>query len=206
MSAGGQPPREVRIIGGTWKRSRLPVANLPGLRPTPDRVRETLFSWLGHDLDGWRVLDAFAGSGALGFEAASRGASQVTMVEREGRLVRSLHEVHARLKADDSVRIAAGDALSWMSRQPAASFELVFLDPPFDADLFAKAAEAASRLVVPGGFVYLEADREFQAADFTKGEPLLRHRHGRASAVHYHLFQRAEPGYTAAESQPQEPA
>ena len=70
------PPREVRIIGGQWKRSKLPVADAPGLRPTPDRVRETLFNWLGQDLSGWRCLDAFAGSGALGFEAASRGASQ----------------------------------------------------------------------------------------------------------------------------------
>eukprot|EP01137_Pigoraptor_chileana_P013517 Opistho-2@67118 len=78
----GPPMSEVRIIGGQWKRSKLPVANKPGLRPTPDRVRETLFNWLGQNLDGWRVLDAFAGSGALGFEAASRGADEVLLLER----------------------------------------------------------------------------------------------------------------------------
>ena len=80
----------VRIIGGQWKRSKLPVADHPGLRPTPDRVRETLFNWLGQDLTGWRVLDAFAGSGALGFEAASRGAAEVLLLERDAALVRSL--------------------------------------------------------------------------------------------------------------------
>ena len=207
-SPRGTPPREVRIIGGQWKRSKLPVANVPGLRPTPDRVRETLFNWLGNDLDGWRCLDAFAGSGALGFEAASSGASEVTLLEREGRLVKGLQDVHARLKAGDSVRVTGADAMTWMARQPAASFELVFLDPPFDADLFAKAVAVASRVVVPGGLIYLEADREYSAEDFS-GEPLTRHRYGRAGTVHYHLFQRAEPGYTAPESTeaaPKEPA
>ncbi|KQV99925.1 16S rRNA (guanine(966)-N(2))-methyltransferase RsmD [Rhizobacter sp. Root1221] len=200
-------PRELRIIGGQWKRSKLPVADVPGLRPTPDRVRETVFNWLGNDLDGWRCLDAFAGAGGLGFEAASRGASEVTLIERESRLLRNLHDVHARLKAGPSVRIVAGDASAWMARQAPETFELVFLDPPFGADLFAPAVKAACRLVVPGGLVYLEADREFQAADFP-GEHLTRYRHGRAGAVHFHLFQRAEPGYTAPESSaaPKEPA
>lgn len=203
----GTPPREVRVIGGRWKRSKLPVANLPGLRPTPDRVRETLFNWLGHDLDGWRCLDAFAGSGALGFEAASRGASQVTLLERESRLVRSLSEVHARLKAGDTVRVLPGDAIVWMARQPAESLELVFIDPPFEADVFVAAVEAAGRIVVPGGLIYLEADRAFAPEDF-RGSPLRLHRHGRAGAVHYHLFQKAEPGYTAPapSPEPKEPA
>src|SRR6476620_6956461 len=102
------PPREVRIIGGQWKRSKLPVADLPGLRPTPDRVRETLFNWLGQDLSGWRCLDAFAGSGALGFAAASRGAAEVLLVEREPALVRSLRESQRRLGAG-GLRVEAGD-------------------------------------------------------------------------------------------------
>ena len=93
-------PREVRLIGGQWKRSKLPVADHPGLRPTPDRVRETLFNWLGQDLSGWRVLDAFAGSGALGFEAASRGAASVVLLERDPGLVRSLQGIKTRLTAD----------------------------------------------------------------------------------------------------------
>lgn len=200
------PPREVRIIGGQWKRSKLPVANVPGLRPTPDRVRETLFNWLGSDLDGWRCLDLFAGSGALGFEAASRGASEVTLVEREGKLLRNLHDAHARLKAGDGVRIASGDAAAWVQRQAPASFELVFVDPPFELDIFVSAVDKASRVVVPGGWLYLEADRAFSPEDFN-GPPLVLHRQGRAGAVHFHLFQRAEPGYTPPETpaQPKEP-
>src|SRR3954468_13766325 len=97
---------DVRIIGGQWKRSKLPVADAPGLRPTPDRVREILFNWLGQNLEGWRCLDAFAGSGALGFEAASRGAAEVTLIERDTKIVRGLRAVQERLKAD-AVRIEA---------------------------------------------------------------------------------------------------
>ena len=125
-------PREVRIIGGQWKRSKLPVADSPGLRPTPDRVRETLFNWLGQDLSGWRCLDAFAGSGALGFEAASRGAAEVVLVERDPRIVRSLRESQQRLQAT-ALRVEAADALAVLRRANPQSFELVFIDPPFDA-------------------------------------------------------------------------
>src|SRR3954466_10716767 len=91
---------EVRIIGGLWKRTRLPVADKPGLRPTPDRVRETLFNWLGQDLEGWRCVDAFAGTGALGLEAASRGAAQVVLVEQDPDLVATLRALKAKLGAD----------------------------------------------------------------------------------------------------------
>jgi 16S rRNA (guanine(966)-N(2))-methyltransferase RsmD len=183
-------PREVRIIGGLWKRSRLPVADAPGLRPTPDRVRETLFNWLGQDLSGWRCLDAFAGSGALGFEAASRGASQVTLVEREPRLARSLEAARARLQAA-AVQIRKADALAFMAASATGAFELVFVDPPFDAGLFEAAIAAAARCLVPGGFVYLEADRAFSDADVA-ALGLRLHRSGRAGAVHFHLFQRLE--------------
>ncbi len=186
-------PHEVRIIGGQWKRSKLPVADAPGLRPTPDRVRETLFNWLGQDLEGWRCLDAFAGSGALGFEAASRGAAEVTLLERDTRLVRNLHLVRERLKAD-TVRIETADALAWMARSALERFDLVFIDPPFDADLFVPALKAAARVVVPSGFIYLEADRAF-GDDLVLTELGLRlHRQGRAGAVHFHLIQRSEPG------------
>jgi len=99
---------EVRIIGGQWKRSKLHVADVPGLRPTPDRVRETLFNWLGQDLGGWRCLDAFAGSGALGFEAASRGADQVVLLERDRRVAAALSDAKNRLKAEP-IRIEAVD-------------------------------------------------------------------------------------------------
>jgi 16S rRNA (guanine966-N2)-methyltransferase len=181
-------PHEVRIIGGQWRRSLLPVANKPGLRPTPDRVRETLFNWLGQDLSGWRVLDAFAGSGALGFEAASRGAAQVQLLEQDPALVRSLEASRLRLKAD-ALRIQRTDALGWMRSAPAASLELVLLDPPFDAGLNEPALQAATRLLVPGGFVYLEA----ASAPPNWPAELSVYRQTRAGLVHATLFQRAAP-------------
>jgi 16S rRNA (guanine966-N2)-methyltransferase len=182
---------EVRLIGGQWKRSKLPVADAPGLRPTPDRVRETLFNWLGQDLSGWRCLDAFAGSGALGFEAASRGAAQVVLLERERRLALSLNETKQRLHAEQ-LRIEAVDALAWMARAAPASFELVFIDPPFDApQLIEPALTLAARLVVPQGFVYVEAGAALQPALVAK-LGLTPHRQGRAGAVHFHLLRRAD--------------
>jgi 16S rRNA (guanine966-N2)-methyltransferase len=196
MKTPGSPkrPHEVRLIGGQWKRSKLPVLDAPGLRPTPDRVRETLFNWLGHDLDGWRCLDAFAGSGALGFEAASRGAAEAILIERDRRLAAALRETQARLKAG-TVHIEVADAMAWMARCAPDRFEVVFLDPPFDAGLFDAAWQAASRIVVPGGYVYLESDLEMTEQAFeTKG--MKRVRHARAGAVHSHLIRRDEPGYT----------
>lgn len=183
MSAG-----EVRIIGGQWKRSKLTVADRPGLRPTPDRVRETLFNWLGQDLAGWRCLDAFAGSGALGFEAASRGAAQVLLLERDNKLLANLSAARQRLKAE-AVQVRSADAISFMAGGAPASWEAIFLDPPFDADLFGPALKAAARLVVPDGFVYLEADRAY-AAEEVEPLGLAVYRSARAGAVHFHLFQR----------------
>ncbi|HJV63016.1 MAG TPA: 16S rRNA (guanine(966)-N(2))-methyltransferase RsmD [Albitalea sp.] len=184
----GGPPREVRIIGGRWKRSKLPVADAPGLRPTPDRVRETLFNWLGQDLAGWRCLDAFAGSGALGFEAASRGAAEVVLVERDAALVRSLRESQQRLHAD-TLRVVAADALAFMRRAPPQSVELVLLDPPFDAGLAEPALAAAAPLVTAGGFVYLEAERPLDEASLP-ALGLSLHRQARAGAVHFHLLRK----------------
>ncbi len=194
------PPREVRIIGGLWKRSKLPVADAPGLRPTPDRVRETLFNWLGQDLSGWRCLDAFAGSGALGFEAASRGASEVLLLERERRLARSLIETKERLKAD-KVRVENADALAWMARCPAASFELVFIDPPFDSEAIVPALDAARRVVVEGGYIYLEAAHALPP-HAAEERGLKVHRQSRAGAVHFHLLQRATAAAAAASAVP----
>jgi 16S rRNA (guanine(966)-N(2))-methyltransferase RsmD len=179
---------EVRIIGGQWRRSLLPVADKPGLRPTPDRVRETLFNWLGQDLSGWRVLDAFAGSGALGFEAASRGAAEVLLVEQDGELVRLLNASRERLKATN-LRAQRGDGMSVL-RGSVARYELVLLDPPFGAGLGAAALAAAARAVVPGGWVYLEAG-EAPPAELPAG--LQPYRSGRAGAVHYALFQAPSP-------------
>jgi 16S rRNA (guanine966-N2)-methyltransferase len=181
-------PSEVRIIGGQYKRTKLPVASVADLRPTPDRVRETLFNWLGHTLDGWRCLDAFAGSGALGLEAASRGAAQVTFLERHPVLLRNLRLVQERLKLT-TLRIEASDAMVWLARCAPESFELVFIDPPFDAQLFVPATQAAAKAVVPGGFVYLEANAAFDNDHFMD-HALSLYRQGRAGQVHYHLFQK----------------
>ena len=194
MNAPGRPARqnEVRIVGGQWKRSKLPVADVPGLRPTPDRVRETLFNWLGQNLSGWRCRDAFAGSGALGFEAASRGAAEVVLVERDRSQVAALNAVKQRLDAVH-LRVENADALAWMARCAPASFELVFIDPPFDAALVEPALGAAARLIVAGGFVYVESGAALEPQAWVpKG--LALHRQGRAGAVHFHLLRRVAPG------------
>lgn len=185
--AGGKP-QEVRLIGGQWKRSKLPVADRPGLRPTPDRVRETLFNWLGQDLSGWRCLDAFAGSGALGFEAASRGAAEVQLLERDPQLARSLQASKQRLDAQ-ALQVHSTDALAWMARCAPARFELVLLDPPFDADLLAPALTLAAPLLVEGGYLYLESGAPLPVPP----AEMSLHRSGRAGAVHHALWRR---GYT----------
>jgi 16S rRNA (guanine(966)-N(2))-methyltransferase RsmD len=175
----------VRIIGGHWRGSRLPVADAPGLRPTPDRVRETLFNWLGQDLTGWRCLDAFAGTGALGFEAASRGARRVLLVEREGRLAEGLRRVKARLQAD-AVEVVCAPALGVLQAQAPGSFDLVFLDPPYGKGLLGPALAAAARVVVPGGWLYAEDDQPLSCGP----GPWNVHRQGRAGMVHHHLLRR----------------
>lgn len=179
------PPGEVRLIGGRLKRSKLPVPDHPGLRPTPDRVRETLFNWLGQDLGGWRVLDAFAGSGALGFEAASRGAAAVLLLEQDSGLVTSLLASAQRLGTPE-LRVQRSDALRWMATAEAASFELVLLDPPFEAGQLVPAIAVAAPLVVPGGFLYVESPG-------LPGEPpagLQAWRSLKAGAVHAQLWRR----------------
>ncbi len=186
MKAG--PPREVRLIGGQWKRSKLPVADSPGLRPTPDRVRETLFNWLGQDLTGWRCLDPFAGSGALGFEAASRGAAQVQLVERDMALAKALRAVKDRLGAS-AVQVEHGDGLGALRRAAGQGLDLVFLDPPYDAGVLDKALAAAAQAVTAGGYVFAESSSTL--GDLPAG--LLLHRQGRAGAVHYHLLRRGMP-------------
>lgn len=152
------PPGSVRIIAGSLRGSKLPVPDRPGLRPTSDRVRETLFNWLQHELPGARVLDLFAGTGALGFEAASRGAAEVVLVERDPDLARSLREQAARLNTE-GVRVVAEDALAWLGRSPGQAFDLVFLDPPFAASLWQPAAAALAPWLAPGALIYVESPR-----------------------------------------------
>lgn len=181
---------EVRIIGGLWKRTRLPVAQRPGLRPTPDRVRETLFNWLGQDLTGWRCLDAFAGTGALGLEAASRGAASVLLVEQDPGLAAQLQALQQRLQAS-AVRVQRGDGIAALGQAAPRSLHLVLLDPPFDgAALFAPALQAAAKAVAEDGFVYLEAPAEWDAAALAACG-LQPYRHLKAGAVHAHLVRPA---------------
>jgi 16S rRNA (guanine(966)-N(2))-methyltransferase RsmD len=179
---------EIRIIGGQWKRTRLAVPDKPGLRPTPDRVRETLFNWLGQSLEGWVCVDAFAGTGALGLEAASRGAAQVQLVEQDAALVKALQSQVQRLQASQQVSVRRGDGVAWLRGLPPASVDLVLLDPPFDADLFEPALKAARPCLRATGWLYLECPR---AWDDVALAPLgLRvYRHLKAGAVHAHLLQ-----------------
>jgi 16S rRNA (guanine(966)-N(2))-methyltransferase RsmD len=184
-SASRPASQFVRIDGGLWKRSKLPVADKPGLRPTPQRVRETLFNWLGQDLTGWRCVDAFSGSGALGFEAASRGAAEVVLLERDADLVASLRASQARMKAV-ALRIECVDALAWMHRATPARFDLVLLDPPFGDQSHAAALAAAAPLVGPGGLIYLEAPQALESVP----DGFTLWRQDRAGTVHYHLLRR----------------
>ena len=186
-----RPPSEVRIIGGQWKRTRLPVANVPGLRPTPDRVRETLFNWLGQDLSGWRCIDAFAGTGALGFEAASRGASEVRLIEQDSALVAQLTRLQTRLQAT-AVRVERADGVSALKRLGAASMDLVLLDPPFESNLLAQALPEAVRVLAPQGFVYMEAPRRWPD-DELAALGLAVYRYLKAGAVHALVLQRIKP-------------
>ncbi|MGH7247424.1 MAG: 16S rRNA (guanine(966)-N(2))-methyltransferase RsmD [Pseudomonadota bacterium] len=131
---------QFRIIGGQWRRRRLGFPGLPGIRPSPDRVRETLFNWLRDVLPGAHCLDLFAGSGALGLEARSRGAASVLFVDREPRVIETLRTHLAVLHAT-GCEVLRCDALAFL-REPARTFDLVFLDPPFDSPLLASAAAA----------------------------------------------------------------
>jgi 16S rRNA (guanine966-N2)-methyltransferase len=184
----------VRIIGGNWKRSWMPVLALEGLRPTPDRVREALFNWLGQDLAGWRCLDLFAGTGALGFEAASRGAARVTLVERHPKLVRSLEAVKARLDAT-AVTVVRADVEQWLRTMPPRPHDLVLLDPPYHAGWLDRLLPAMSPWLGPEGRLYVEC--EFTLTDERLAafgaEALAVIRAAKAGQVHYHLLVRKEP-------------
>jgi 16S rRNA (guanine(966)-N(2))-methyltransferase RsmD len=181
-------PHEVRIIGGQWKRTPLPVAERPGLRPTPVRVRETLFNWLGQDLTGLRCLDAFAGTGALGLEAASRGAAEMVLVENDPHLVKTLSTLKTRLKAD-AVTVERGDGVSALQRRQ--SLDVVFLDPPFaeggNEALFSAALQAARQALKSDGMIYLEAPRVWSEDELAQ-LGLQLHRQGKAGVVAFHLL------------------
>jgi 16S rRNA (guanine966-N2)-methyltransferase len=175
----------VRIIGGTLRSRVIEVASRPGLRPTPDRVRETLFNWLGQELDGLACLDLFAGSGALGFEAASRGAARVVMVDSDHLAVKSLQENRERLKAAQ-VEIVQAGALAFLAASPLR-FDVVFLDPPFRQNLLPDVMAALPKALARGARVYVEAPQPVAAEGWRELKG------GRAGQVHFQLLQRSEP-------------
>jgi 16S rRNA (guanine(966)-N(2))-methyltransferase RsmD len=177
---------EVRIIGGLWKRTKLKVSDKPGLRPTPDRVRETLFNWLGQDLTGWRCIDAFAGTGVLGFEAASRGAAQVVLVESDAALVVQLQKTKDQLSAT-MVQLQRGDGVVAIRQAVPASCDLIFLDPPFDAPLLEPALNACAKAIAPAGWVYLESSAHW-SDEMLAPMGLVAHKYLKAGAVHAHLL------------------
>jgi 16S rRNA (guanine966-N2)-methyltransferase len=191
----------VRIIAGSLRGSKLPVPERPGLRPTSDRARETLFNWLQHEVAGRRVLDLFAGSGALGFEAASRGAAEVLLVERDAQLAASLRESAQRLHADQ-VEVECADALAWLARPPDRAFDLVFLDPPFGAGLHAPVAQALASWLAAEAWVYVEHGAE---ATFQPPPGWRLHREGATKEARHRLFRVETPGADTLGGSPSRP-
>jgi 16S rRNA (guanine966-N2)-methyltransferase len=179
---------KVRLIGGRWRGTRLTVPAVDGLRPTSDRVRETLFNWLMPMLPGARVLDVFAGSGALGMEALSRGAASAVLVERDAGLATALRELAARLPGGEAATIIQGDALSWLAGQAGAGFDLAFLDPPFAAGLWDKALPLVVATLGPDAWLYVEAPHD--AAPQLPPDWRL-HREGRTREVRFALYKRS---------------
>jgi len=184
-------PGKVRIIAGSLRNSRLAVPDLPGLRPTAERVRETLFNWLAPHLEGARCLDLFAGTGALGIEAASRGAGEVVMVERDASLAAALRANLLRLKVT-TTQVENADALTFLDRAEG-TFDIVFLDPPFARDLWAPAAQRLQQrgLLRAEALVYVESPATLAPevpADWSV------HREGRAGEVRYVLYRTPSSG------------
>ncbi|PMR76225.1 16S rRNA (guanine(966)-N(2))-methyltransferase RsmD [Billgrantia endophytica] len=168
VQRNGKSGGRLRIIGGDFRRRLLPVLDSPGLRPTPDRVRETLFNWLTSTTPGARVLDLFAGTGALGLEALSRGAREALFVERDARVAQALSDNVQTLGAEARGRVAIGDALAFLDAGPetvrgagATVFSLVFLDPPFRQQLSEACCQRLEQgWLTPDAYIYLETESE----------------------------------------------
>jgi 16S rRNA (guanine966-N2)-methyltransferase len=169
----------IRIIGGQWRGRRIAVADSPGLRPTGDRARETLFNWLNPRIHGARCLDLFAGSGALGLEAASRGAGQVVLIENQPDLVRALREIASAWPGGERLTVVQANAIDWLSNA-SGPFDIVFIDPPFDARLQGRVLERLieTGLLAADARVYVESgiDEHDVAAPSLAGYEELRHK------------------------------
>ena len=188
MNAGDKgAPGSVRIIGGHWRGTRLQVPGKPGLRPTSDRVRETLFNWLQMQLPGARVLDLFAGSGALGLEAISRGAAQAHLVETDPGLVQTLRAVTQRLDAAGRVQVHAIDARRFLADWSGPQFDIAFVDPPFADDLWLAVLPALAAKMAASGWIYVESPADSAP---NPGPEWALHRENRTREVRYALFRR----------------
>lgn len=205
---GSRKSNCLRIIGGEWRGRRLSFPDSEGLRPTPDRVRETLFNWLQPVICGARCLDLFAGSGALGFEALSRGASEVVMVERDALAISSLREQLEKLKPEAATHLVHVDAIQYLERAAGSSslgksplrhpllkggteeFDVVFIDPPFGQNLLRPCIERleAYGWLKPVAYIYLEAEETLATLALPRNWHLTRSK--RASHVGYHLARR----------------
>lgn len=174
----------VRLIGGQYRRRVLRFPDSEGLRPTPDRVRETLFNWLGQELDGEHCLDLFAGSGALGFEALSRGAGRVVMVEQAPKVLAALRENAEMLGNPPLLEIVRGDALQYLT-STKSKFDLIFLDPPFKKGWIARLETLIPGVASENAALYVEAEQEIAALGDWRTV-----RHGKAGEVHYQLMRR----------------
>ena len=176
----------VRIIGGEWRSRLVRFPGTPGLRPTPDRVRETLFNWLGQRLNGLSCLDLFAGSGALGFEALSRGAARTVMIERDRQTVEALREAARELDASGA-EVVAADSIAWLGRG-TEKFDVVFVDPPYASDLATQALAKLGPRLNPGARVYVES-----AKPLDPGAAWRETREGKAGAVRFALYEYESP-------------
>jgi 16S rRNA (guanine966-N2)-methyltransferase len=188
----GQMPRpanRLRIIGGRWRGSRIVFPPLAAIRPSPDRVRETLFNWLQQPIVGAHCLDLFAGSGALGLEALSRGAAHVTFVDREPQIGRHLSQTLERLGSRDAT-VVVEDALRFLSRPPRP-IDIVFLDPPFDSGVLEQAGSRLQGWLTPGAYIYVECPAERSLATLPVQWCVQRTK--RAGQVGYHLLRASDP-------------
>ena len=186
-------PGKLSIVGGLFKRTPLPIAAVDGLRPTPERLRETLFNWLGGDAAGLRCLDLFAGTGALGLEAASRGADFVLLNELNRSAYTQLQKSVALLKSRQGgehlqCEVRQQDALTLLKNWQGQAFDLIFLDPPFGQEaLYLQALSAISAAKLAQAAIYLEANRQWQSAEIASlGWQVAKH--SKVGAVHGHLL------------------
>jgi len=189
----------VRIVGGRWRGTKLRVLDRPGLRPSADRVRETLFNWLMPVLPGARVLDLFAGTGALGLEALSRGAASAVLVEHDREAAALLRETLGRLQGGEAGQVVQGDAMAWLHAQPEGAFDGAFVDPPFDANLWGGVLPALLPRLSRDAWLYVEAP----ATDDAAPPPGWRlNREGRTREVRYALYRRAPADPPATPDEP----